>query len=829
MNKPHRIYQILLGVIFLIIVAPCLTLAQTKRVVIIKVDGLSQDMLDQFVQQTNPRTNKRYLPWISLLFYEQGTRIKNFYVRGISVSAPSWSMLDTGQPSQIKGNIEFDRLTLQSRDFLNFVSFYLNNAVSHRVDTLGVELLDGVGVPLLLDAYEEDERYQGVEIYQRGVKWSTLDRAFKNPILTYSPKKLLDEWTIGLSGSDMIADQFERELIAKLDDPNVKYLDYFNMEIDHVIHRNNDRNSQMAALEKLDAVVGRIWSAIQKSSLGPETALIMLSDHGSNTDEKVYSQGYNLVELLASATGGGHHVVTKITPTTDYTLKGLNPLSPNTTTTASESYYLKGRSADYPTALLDFDGNERASVFLRNSDFNVLQILLQQLARKDLSLSVRSAATDAFFQTINKRRSEWTAQVVQLQEELAAADRAIRKEQIDIQTHKKRLTAPEPDAERDKETIRRTARLNESQTQQRAYAEFAQALSNLLALRRETFSPSTLKIEDVIPKRAMGEQNSIYELQNYVVGLAPAGLVLSNDGSLDLVKSFVRIDYYTLFSNVAVRNNVQRGIDSHPVDFIATKIPRPALSLVLQADELPTEDAIWLYGGNSNQALILPRRAANGQLSLRYLPVMQLRQESDGTVSFAKAEWRPGLPLKLFEDSKILIPAAERAQWLSEWHTELEWLQTTHLAQYSNAIIGLQEFFEVHLTEKLDPDRADCSNDDRLLNRFRLRQREMVMPDMLLLANNHWNFHSRGFNPGGNHGSFFRMSTHSTLMFAGGDKTGIPRGAVVEQPYDSLSFVPTILKLTGQLPEGVPSASLRAKGFRAFPGRIIDELFSTSK
>jgi len=38
--------------------------------------------------------------------------------------------------------------------------------------------------------------------------------------------------------------------------------------------------------------------------------------------------------------------------------------------------------------------------------------------------------------------------------------------------------------------------------------------------------------------------------------------------------------------------------------------------------------------------------------------------------------------------------------------------------------------------------------------RFRQRQRGLTEADMLILANNHWNFDVRGFNPGGNHGSF---------------------------------------------------------------------------
>jgi hypothetical protein len=96
---------------------------------------------------------------------------------------------------------------------------------------------------------------------------------------------------------------------------------------------------------------------------------------------------------------------------------------------------------------------------------------------------------------------------------------------------------------------------------------------------------------------------------------------------------------------------------------------------------------------------------------------------------------------------------------------------------------------------------------------------------MLLVANDHWNFDVRGFNPGGNHGSFFRISTHSTFMIAGGDKTNIPRAMVVQEPYDSLSFVPSVLALTGNLRDDrSPIPILWDKGFRRFPGRVVTEI-----
>src|SRR5256885_4167211 len=76
----------------LVLLFACSTLsAQTKRVVVIKVDGLSDGMVDEFVHERDPRTGKSLLPWIEHVFYERGTRLANFYVRGMSLSASSWS------------------------------------------------------------------------------------------------------------------------------------------------------------------------------------------------------------------------------------------------------------------------------------------------------------------------------------------------------------------------------------------------------------------------------------------------------------------------------------------------------------------------------------------------------------------------------------------------------------------------------------------------------------------------------------------------------------------------------------------------------------------
>ena len=119
--------------------------AQTKRVVILKVDGLPFYELDAVARERDPRTGKSLLPWINHVFYQRGTRLPNFYTRGMSLSGPSWSLLDTGQHLQIKGNVEYDRLTLHTYDYLNFIPYYLQYFAERRADMPGVEVLGRAG------------------------------------------------------------------------------------------------------------------------------------------------------------------------------------------------------------------------------------------------------------------------------------------------------------------------------------------------------------------------------------------------------------------------------------------------------------------------------------------------------------------------------------------------------------------------------------------------------------------------------------------------------------------------------------------------------------
>ncbi len=785
-------------------VAP-VTHAAVQRIVIIKLDGIPESVLERELLRVDPVTGKSALPWIDRVFGRDGARLANFYVRSISLSTPSWSLLDTGRHLQIHGNAEFDRYTYQVDDYLNFFPFYVGYALSRRVDMPGVEILDDLGVPLFIDRFPYNASYQGFQLFQRGVRWKTLQRGFQHHFTSRSLRDLLDEWTLGFEIGSSVEEQTERELIEKLGDRRVRYLDYFTGDYDHVAHGSSDPAAQRQALQRIDALVGRIWTAIEASPLASETALVVVSDHGMNTEAGVYSQGYDLVQFFNSREGGAHHVVTNRHPMTEYKLKGLDPFVSEVVTPAEESAYLKGESSQYPTVLLDLDGNERASVYLRNSDLNALHILLNELNRPKIRPDLQRAITGAFFQIVDRHRPEWQFAAGELREELAALRRAIDYQRTQVAGQAKKWTQAQRDAGLDKAARRLAVRLDSWRTQERGYSQYLETLTRLLGLSRGDFAKRRPAAQDLIPKRVMGDHNSIQDLQNYIVGPAADGLVVATDGSLDLTRSFQKINYFPRLASLSVKNNVQAEVASHPVDFVALRVPREALPLPPQ--DSPDEDAVWLSADEDHEALILSRNDVNGGLELRYLPVRDLTQDSTGAVHFELADPGPGYPLRLWEDDRLAVPADERSAWLNSWHSELEWLHAIHKTRYSNGLLALHEQFL-----KATPSRR-LPGDEGLLERLQTRRRRVAEPDFLIFASNHWNFNVRGFNPGGNHGSFLRPATRSVLMLAGGDQTGIPRSLVIEEPYDSLSFVPTILDLMGFAAESP-----------ALPGRIIQEL-----
>jgi len=754
-----------------------------KRLVILKVDGLNADLLYRTMREKDPATGKSRLPWFAYIFDENGTVFENFYTRGISLSAPSWSMLDTGHHTVIRGNVEYDRYTGHVYDYLNFFPFYLGYARSREVDMPGVEVLDRAGIPLLIDAFSYTQRFQSFQLFQRGVRWTTLSHVLER---RFSSKILFSmiESAGTPSLDELLGQQTEQELIDGLKQPGILYLDDYIGEVDHEGHATNEPGALLNVLGRLDALAGRLWTAIQASPLAAQTLFVVVSDHGMNNVPGVYSQSFSLPDLLNSPAGGAHHVVTNRHQLQEFKISGLDPMVRRVITPSTASFYLAGESAQYPTAWLDLDGNERAAVHLRNSDLNKIHILLLQMAKPDLSAPLRAAAAACIKATIDRHRTTWVKTVTELEEEMQALERAIEQRKIVVAQLPKKPTVEQHDRGEDK----RWRRLeDELQSWEREHTEYTTYIAHVRALLE--FQPDSEhafrgSIGRLIPEMSLGDSNTVGDLEHYVAGPAAGGLVADATGELDKAQSFRFVNYFSLLAAQRVRNNPQPALAAQPIDFTAMRLPDDVCS----NEDAACQHAYWLYGDEQRQLLILTD--SEGRIALR--PVQGLTQDANGKVHWAQQNWEADLPLHLFEDAELDPPeGAARGTWLSEWHSEREWLNAIHRCRYSDGVIGIVE--ELSPVEDNVPGPPGI---DPVLLRYERRRRELVQADFHVFAADHWNFNVRNFNPGGNHGSFFRISTHSVWAMAG---AGVPTQRI-EEPYDSLNFASTLLELVGKTP-----------------------------
>ena len=411
---------------------------RARRVVIFKIDGLNADLLYRMMREKDTATGKSRLPWFSHVFAENGVIFENFYTRGISLSAPSWSMLDTGHHLIIRGNVEYDRFTGHVYDYLNFFPFYLGYARSRNVDMPGVEVLDRAGIGLLSDSFSYAQRFESFQLFQRGVRWSTLQHVLQRrlsakvllPMLESAGTPPLDE---------LLGHQMEKELKQSLNDAEIFYLDFYNGDLDHEGHATNNPAALRDDLRRLDALAGRMWTAIQASALARETLFVVVSDHGMNNVPGIFSQSFSLPDVLNSPEGGAHHVITNRHQLSDFKLTGLNPLVQRVTTPSTASFYLKGEAAHYPTAWLDLDGNERAAVHLRYSDLNKIHIMLLELSKSDLQQRVRKAIAECVRETIDRHRVAWEKTATTLDEEMSALKQAIERRERLIKSLPKKV------------------------------------------------------------------------------------------------------------------------------------------------------------------------------------------------------------------------------------------------------------------------------------------------------------------------------------------------------------------------------------------------------
>src|SRR5207248_463980 len=80
------------------------------------------------------------------------------------------------------------------------------------VDMPGTEVLDTLGIHPLMDAYDNYERLTSFQLYQRGARLGTLQRAGEERFVK-DPKRLATDILVGLDMSDIVYNELERELV----------------------------------------------------------------------------------------------------------------------------------------------------------------------------------------------------------------------------------------------------------------------------------------------------------------------------------------------------------------------------------------------------------------------------------------------------------------------------------------------------------------------------------------------------------------------------------------------------------------------------------------
>lgn len=794
--------KIILAIFWLLLLAASIRAAEI-RLVILKIDGLPQALVDEYVSKIDPQTGRSYLPWIQHLFYEEGIRLTHFYTRGLTLSAPAWVVLDTGHLPVIRGNVEFDRISGRVEDYLNYNLYYWERLRRGRLEPRLMEILNEAGISLFSDIFPPDKKYLSPQLVQRVGRWMDLARPLVK-MVEPDLKKRVGDLVLGVDAKELFLESNLAELLANLADERRDYLDFYSPVLDKRLHNDNSEEVVLETLREIDRIIGRIHQVIQNSPRYRETVLVLVSDHGFNTNPRLYSQGFNIGNYLRRAELGGHHLLTKREILSAYSLRSLNPVLYSVINESDQSLYLRGKK-DYYTAILDFDGNERASLHLRNSDLNLLHMVLLELKKK-LAPAEREEKVKAARAAIERWRTVWEKEAAELGEELAAVRREIKRCRDHV---KKSKLSPELKAE----LKMRAERLERDE---KKYSKYRDMLERLLAIGES--DPGRIKPEELVLPGVLGPRNNIYRLQNYIVGRAI-------DGKL------INVDYFAALKGRKALNNIQPGVSPYPVDFIAARIPYEEVARTVAGSDLDTgQDLIWLYGGAESQALIVPR-LDYGKLELKYVPVAGLHQHPDGTIAFQRIPFKPGLPLRIWEDEKLKVQE-DREEWLDRFHDEEEWRAAMHETKYCLAVIGLYDLFASYYQERL---KATPGPDGALLDRFWRRLRRNTEPDLHIFASDGWNFDVKDFNPGGNHGAFFRASAHSVFMLWGGAETGLKRGVKIEAPYDSLSFVPTLLVLLEGSDSSLQEAAESGFGgngagnghvYSTLPGLPVREIFS---
>ena len=804
------------------------------RLVEIQIDGLSPLLVDALLDPDDPAKLARLpdpegfrravqmfrhytgrqdlLPNLRHYFYEQGARADNMFSATMTLSAVAWSVIKTGQPSVIKRHMTFSRNNGYMRGHLDGFRDGLDIVTGHSRKTSALWELDQVGVSLLSDGFNPLRRYEIPQMFYRlppgdylrdwGKTYATTGESLSDPwaIVRGHFKRRVEGIEYSDFNEEFLADHVAKKILER-DFGGEESYDYLTVffSIDHQHHVDPNPENLVHRMIRLDRRIGRIFRAVERSQRREQTLVVVLSDHGAEYLPGAINLAFPITRVFRTRLFGGHTVATLMAEDSAHALttpiKGIDyprvyegPFSPY-----GKAAREKGAKG-YVTAAIDNFGNARAEVHLRNNDLNRLHLLLQARHRP-LDEEQQGRWRTLFRRTV---ADVWTWLGPELANyrayhygSLAWARNLRQRTDYYWRDIGNRLKA---EAERDAPQLKALNRL----------AELCQAVDPVAWLRDN--NPS---IPDLIPKKYLGPRNSVYQLTRYTIGLDDNLKWIEE--TVDPRGNRVPMDYISILSNYRAPNQPPSH-ERNPIDLVVSSLPvepiRAALIVRgwLQAG-IELRQVNWVVSTakhslrKGGQALTL--EATDGRI--RYLPILNLRQDAEGRFTFAVHNQLD--PLGLFYDPEFSSPTGEPAfVWLERFHTPQEWLEAAHDTYYGVAPLIIGDIAGVHTEAFIDNPafqrRLDgFPNEEARAQYLRgLKWKYAAnQPDLLLWSSYLWNFSSKNHTPGGGHGGLTPLVTRTSFLLWGGKDFQLPTGYAIKDYATTLDIVPTLAQLLGML------------------------------
>ncbi len=243
--------------------------------------------------------------------------------------------------------------------------------------------------------------------------------------------------------------------------------------------------------------------------------------------------------------------------------------------------------------------------------------------------------------------------------------------------------------------------------------------------------------------------------------------------------------------------NTKDTLSARPLDWLAIRIGATEFNWQV-FNETPSDlDPIMIHQSDLSQAIILAKHDNNGELLLRYIPIKNFRQESNGAVSFLESSEKD--PFGYIDNPKALRETShgfvKDEDWFKSFHSEHEWVRRYAEATFPNAVSAVFKTMSFRKEGKAfeSAKRFDILLNPRYGHYFSIDNDDIQST----------------------HGMFQRESVGITLALRG---PSIKKSLQYEMPILAIDILPSLFYGSGMASEGLIEQF-------DFDGKVVKEIF----